>query len=51
MLKIATLTLEKTSLQVDASYNGSDATFEQLQGGEWKTIAFASRLLMGFVMI
>ena len=36
---------EKTRLETDASYNGLGATLQQLQGEQWKTIAFASRFL------
>ena len=36
---------EKTRLKKDASHNGLGATLEQLQGDQWKTIAFASRFL------
>ena len=36
---------EKTRLKTDASHNGLGATLEQLQGDQWKTIAFASRFL------
>ena len=36
---------EKTRLKTDPSHNGLGATLEQLQGDQWKTIAFASRFL------
>ena len=36
---------EKTRLKTDASHNEIGATLEQLQGDQWKTIAFASRFL------
>ena len=36
---------KKTSLKTDASHGGLGATLEQLQGAQWKTIAFASMFL------
>ena len=36
---------EKTRLKTDASHSGLGATLEQLQGHQWKTIAFVSRFL------
>ena len=36
---------EKTRLKTDASHKGLGATLEQLQGNQWKTIAFASNFL------
>ena len=41
---------EKTRLKTDASHNGLGATLEQLQGDQWKTIAFASRFLKNHEM-
>ena len=34
---------EKTRLKTDASHNGLGAPLKQLQGDQWKIIAFASR--------
>ena len=41
---------EKTRLKTDASHSGIGTTLEQLQGGQWKTITFASRFLNNFEM-
>ena len=42
---------EKTRLKTDASHSGLGSISEQFQVGQWKTIAFASRVLKNHVMI